>query len=82
MNVTESIEVLENILSDLLKSFYSTKTNGLRPSEVERLAAIRNGLNAFGSTFQCGNHAFISFKQSLTWYIFAKMTLQLKLAVS
>ena len=53
MNVNESIEVLENILSDLLKSFYSNKTNGLRPSEVERLAAIRIGLNAFGSTFQC-----------------------------
>ena len=49
VKVNESIEVIENIQCDLLKSFYSTKTNGLRPSEVERLAAIRNGLNAFGS---------------------------------
>ena len=28
LNVNESVEVLENISSDLLKSFYSTKTNG------------------------------------------------------
>ena len=82
LNVNESVELLENILNDLLKSFDSIKTNGWDHSEVQRLATFRNGLKAFGYTFQCGNHAFISFKQSLTWYIFAKMTLQLKLAVS
>ena len=36
VNVNESIEVIENILSDLLKSFYSTKTNGLRLSVSQR----------------------------------------------
>ena len=64
VKVNESIEVIENIQCDLLKSFHFTKTNGLSPSEDERLAATSKGLNAFGSYLSVANHDFISFKQS------------------
>ena len=64
VKVNESIEVIENIQCDLLKSFHFTKTNGLSPSEDEHLAATSKGLNAFGSYLSVANHDFISFKQS------------------
>ena len=64
VKVNVRIDVIGNTPSDLLQFFHFTKTNGLRPSEDERLAAIRKGLNAFGSYLSVANHDFISFKQS------------------